>query len=444
MVPDEVQSDGNWKSRGWKSRLRPEQRTWWIGANYFANPPFSLDWARNSEQAPNTWFRRPPRDPKFLNSLYSPCTDLRGHCVYFNDCPSGKMLSTYGKIFLDIENDGIGLLNRQEQANLYVYMVKTIKENVLPGTEIGSIAPTPHNDFGYSRAGAYTAAPEWLWTLPARHTGDSRKRGMPDEIIGKSFGDVADFMMPGVYFLSSDFDYNLPRTGDADRHWLAMTLHEQEVNAYLSPKKRIAWQWVFNTQSGNAPNSHKSDHPAPPAVAEGLAIFYWFTGAYGALFWDDAIDLTPDPPVPSDPVQRGIGSDRNYACYEHYVHGLWRLFKHHGDFFNGKEIYMNDQTECSYDGGKTWLKYNASQLKTGNAPFVRYIVNGDQILVAATKPYARPDQTHRVMVRYVRDGYQFYSQINLKGDEIFLGRATMPKAASSNRRAAPRKVTEKG
>ena len=74
------------------------------------------------------------------------------------------------------------------------------------------------------------------------------------------------------------------------------------------------------------------------------------------------------------------------------------------------------------------MAYNASQLKVRNVPIVRAIVNGNQILVAAAKPYARPGQTSRVLVRYIRNGYAFYSEITLTGDEIYLGRATMPRA----------------
>lgn len=248
---------------------------------------------------------------------------------------------------------------------------------------------------------------------------------MPDDILGKSYDDYADFYMPSTYFLYPELDYSARHVLDGDRHWLAGQLGEQEVSRKLSPKKRIAWLWLFNTQNGDFPNSAKAEHPAPPAVAEGLAIFYWFTGAYGGLFWDDHNELIPDQPSPTDPMQQGTGNDRHYACYEHYIHGLWRLFKHHSDLFTGKETYLNEETECSYDGGKTWYKYNANQLKTRDLPFVRAIVNGNQILVAATKAYARPADTNQVMLRYVQNGYKFYTTIKLKGDEIYLGRATM-------------------
>jgi|GEM_PF-1619315 len=428
MVPDEIAEEQGRRPASWRSRLKPSQRALWIGQQYFADPPFSLGWARNSEQAAETWYRRPWGDPNARQSLFNAGMELCGGCVTFNDCPSGRLVNTFGYVLLDIENEGISQALRQEQVNLYVYLVKTIKDHSLPTTLVGSIAPIPHTTFGYSRARSYRTEPEWHWAMPAKHTATSRQRGMPDDIVGKTYADVADFQMPHSYYLYPDFDPASSHTDDGDRHWLASMLADQEINGKLSPKKRIAWQWLFNTQSSAFPNSGKAEHGAPPNVAEGMAVFYWFTGAYGAVLWDDHNQLTPDQPSPADPGLRGLGNDRNYAPYEHYIHGLWRLFNHHRDLFNGREQYLNEQTECSFDGGKTWYRYNANQLKTRNLPFVRAIVNGDQILLAATKPYARQNELTRVKVRYVQNGYQFYTDLALKGTEIYLGRATLPKA----------------
>ncbi|MBD2704564.1 hypothetical protein IC229_28240 [Spirosoma sp. BT702] len=426
MVPNvEIWKDG-FPAKGWKSPLDIRQRSWIVYRNYFTDS-FGLNWAINSDMGNETVYKAPAPKPGARinrNTLYQASSELSGGCIAFGDCPPGGMKSTYGFIFLDIENETYTVKDRQEQANLYTFMVKTIKDNSIPQTEVGSIDPVAHNSFGYSRAEDYTDTIRWLYNMPAKHTATSRQRGMTDDILGKSFVDLADFQMPGTYFLYPEFDYSFPHTGNGDRHWLAAVLGEQEVNRRLSPKKRLAWQWVFNTQ-GDFPKSAKAEHPAPPAVAEGTAIFYWFTGAYGALFWDDHNELTPDQPSPTDPALQGLGNDRVYACYEHYIHGLWRLFKHHGDLFNGKENYLNEATECSYDGGKTWYKYNANQIKTRDFPFVRAIVNGNQVLIAATKAYAQPQQYNQVMFRYIQNGYSFYTTINLKGDEIYLGRATM-------------------
>ncbi|WP_020600566.1 hypothetical protein [Spirosoma panaciterrae] len=429
MIPNvEIWGGDSYPPGGWKSTLQINQRASILYRGYFRDS-FGLGWSEDNGKADQTMYRvAAPRPNAPLNrqTVFQSALELNGNCVGFGDCPSTGWKSTYGLIFLDIENN-YGIKNLQEQVNLYTYLVKTIKENASPQTLVGSIDPVAHNSFGYSRTSDYQAGVDEFLTMPVRHTASSRQRGLPDNLIGKTYSDYADFLMPGTYYLYPELDYSAQHNSDGDRHWLAALLGEQEVNMKLSPKKRIAWHWLFNTQNAEFPGSAKAEHPTPPAVSEGMGIFYWFTGAYGVLFWDDHTDLIPDQPAPSDPSQTGLGNDRNYACYEHYVHGLWRLFKHHSDLFNGRETYLNETTECSYDGGRTWYKYNANQLKTRNLPFVRAIVNGNQILIAATKAYARPDQTSQVMVRYVDNGYRFYTTLTLKGDEIYLGRAAMPR-----------------
>ncbi|MCY7358346.1 MAG: hypothetical protein LH609_12980, partial [Rudanella sp.] len=415
------------KASSWQSRLLPEQRALILYQNYFTEPPFSLGWARNSELARSTYFQQPAGSARPYQSIGRAMSELSGGCVGFNDCPSTGQANTFGKIYFDIENEGTRAENEQEHANLYVYKMWALRKVLSPYTEIGGIGPVPHNSYGYSRSSDYSnPAPDWLWTMPARQIDatNTRGRGMPDDIVGKSFGGLADFQMPGTYFLSSDFDYAASHNGDEDRHWLASLLGEQEVNMKLSSKKRVAWQWLFNTQSTTPGEAERAELPAPPAVAEGIGIFYWFTGAHGTVFWDDWGDLTPDAPVV--PGRENLDNNRNYACYEHYIHGLWRLFKHHGDMFNGQEKYINEQTECSYDNGKTWYRLNANALKRSGFQFARIIVNGDDILIAATKAYASPNEQSQLMVRYVQGNYRFYTTINLKGDEIFLGRAKMP------------------
>lgn len=429
MTSEEIQIVKAPKAPGWKSRLSVDQRAYILYQNYFIDFPFNLPWGRNSELASQTYFLR-PEGSNSRESLGQAMFELGGGCLTFGDCPENGRYSTYGKIFFDIENDGTSFDNRQEQANLYAYKMWALRQVISPQTEIGGIMPTPYNSFGYSRSSDFAnTSVEWLWNTPAQHIDATNTRGrrMPDDIVGKSYSDYAHFQMPGTYFLISDFDYAISHNADDDRHWLASLVGEQEVNSKLSPKKRIAWQWLFNTQSADIPHGGKATVPAPPAIAEGTAIFYWFTGADGTIFWDDHGDLFANQPTPSDPGQQGIGNDRNYSCYEHYLHGSWRLFKHHGDMFDGQEKYLNENTECSFDNGKAWYKLNANQLKTSGLPFVRAIINRDQILIAATQPYAAPSKTSRVLVRYNQDGYRFTTAVDLQGDAIFLGRARMPR-----------------
>ncbi len=440
MTTDELRIPGDQKPVGWTSRLRQSQRALVVTRNALYDPPsnpFNLLWAANSNDAPNTWFFRPKGDPNFRNSLGQAMNEQDGGCYGFGDCPPKTEINTYGRIFLDLENDGIADSLRQEQVNLYVFMMAALRDSVSAATEIGSISPTPHNGFGLARPTDYGVAADWLWSSPAQHTPaipaknvlSSQQRGMPDRILNQTFSDLTDFQMPGAYFSYKALTYTLPTGTHADpgtQHWLAGLLADQEVNAGLSSKKRISWQWMFNTQDGYAGGRNKADTPAPPAIAEGTAIFYWFTGAAGAVFWDDMKDLTPNTNTlpDTDPAQ-GLGNDRNYASYEHYLHGLWRLFHHHADLFDGREKYLNQQTDCSFDNGQTWHRYNAVELKTNELPIARAIVNGDQILITATAPYAPTGQKTSLLVRYQQPPFDFTTAIDLTGDEIFLGRATM-------------------
>ncbi|MBO0930572.1 hypothetical protein [Fibrella aquatilis] len=424
---EEVARDPNNIKPGWKSRLTFDQRTDGVGQHHFRLNPYNIPWAGDGKLAPETYFRPMPGNPNKLQNIYSAIQGLAGSCQTYNDCPNGRDKSGYSKIFFDIENEGVPDNVLQEQANLYTYFVKATRDLADPRTQIGSIGPTPLNGFGYSRAMDYDAkAPFPLWDMKARHTSTSRQRGMPDDIVGKSFSDYVDFQMVGCYYVYPDFDYTIPHTGDADRHWLASVLAEQENNIRLSNKPRLGYVWMFNTQ-GPFNNSHKASNPAPPAVAEGTAVFYFMTGAYGCIFWDDLVEIHPDQPTPKDPERQGLDSDRVYACYEHFIHGLWRLFKHHGDMFTNDATFLNQNTECSYDGGQNWYKYNSNQIKTRGLPYARAIVKGNQILIAASMPYAKPAQKTSLMVRYVDNGYRFYTTVRLNGDEIYLGRATMEK-----------------
>ncbi|WP_020606296.1 hypothetical protein [Spirosoma spitsbergense] len=435
-IDEKISGPESAKPPGWTSPLKQSQRALIVYQNYLYYPPdnpFNLLWARRDSYAPYTYFRRPPGDPYILNSVGAAMDHMAYECAAFGDC-QGAPLNTFGHIFMDIENDYTYFENRQQNVNLYAYMMYTLRKACSPATQIGSIGPVPHNNFGFTRYADYDAGVDWGWSMPAQHTDavpdlgvlSSRQRGMPDAIVGKSFSDYVDFQMPGVYYTSMAFDYSYPHNGEMDTHWLASVLGEQEINSALSPKKRIAWQWMFNTQSPDYPNSPNADYPVPPVMAEGHAIFYWLTGADGVLFWDDEVNLTPNRNSlpPGDP-NKGLGSDRNYACYEHYIHGTWRLFNHHKDMFNGRERYLNQETECSFDKGLTWHKYNAGDLKRKNLPFARAMVNGNQILIAATAPYVAADKKTSLMVRYIDNNYQFTTEINLTGDEIYLGRATM-------------------
>ena len=149
-------------------------------------------------------------------------------------------------------------------------------------------------------------SPTGSGTCPPGKQPPAKSAVCPTTSLVNHFPDYVDFQMPGTYYLYPEFDYSAQHTGDGDRHWLAALLGEQEVNMKLSPKPRIAWQWLFNTQSGDYPGSAKAEHPAPPAVAEGMGIF---TGLRGpTVYYSGTTTKTLFPTSRRPPTQpyRGL------------------------------------------------------------------------------------------------------------------------------------------
>ncbi len=201
MVPDvEIWHDIN-VPPGWKSPLTIDQRAFILYRNYFLDS-FNLPWAADNTKATEVIYKLPPSAPETRNNLYQACKELDGTCYRFGDCgPTyDSWRGTIGTVVLDIENN-YGISNEQEQANLYTFMMKNLKKSFSPQTEIGSVDPLAHNGYGYSRAIDYTAGPDLILNLPAKQTATSHQRGMPDDIVGKSYHDYADYLMAGTYFL---------------------------------------------------------------------------------------------------------------------------------------------------------------------------------------------------------------------------------------------------
>ncbi|TAE34623.1 MAG: hypothetical protein EAZ91_00275, partial [Cytophagales bacterium] len=213
MTVDEKRTPSDPKPAGWRSRLTPDQRALIIYQDYMFGQPFNIPWTKTGDLARYTYFEQPNGSSTPQQDLQSAMAELNGGCTNFGDCaPSGNR-STYGKIFFDLENEGVSFENRQDQANLYAYKLWMLRQAVSPYTEIGGIGPVPHNSHGYSRSSDYAVTtPDWLWITGAQHIDatNTRGRGMPDALLGKSFGEQVDFAMPGTYFLSGDFDYNAP------------------------------------------------------------------------------------------------------------------------------------------------------------------------------------------------------------------------------------------
>ncbi|HWV28523.1 MAG TPA: hypothetical protein VN038_02670, partial [Dyadobacter sp.] len=117
--------------------------------------------------------------------------------------------------------------------------------------------------------------------------------------VGGSFYNAMDFLAPSPYYY---YGYDHPIGKD----YLSYLLFSIEANAAWSTKPIIPFVWL---------RVHDSYDPNIPLItdfmAEATAIFPFFSGAKGLWLWENPF----------------LSADRqeNYAPYEHFIYGLYRL-----------------------------------------------------------------------------------------------------------------------
>ncbi|MFN8355538.1 MAG: hypothetical protein U0Y10_13865 [Spirosomataceae bacterium] len=282
---------------------------------------------------------------------------------------------------------------KQAMARKYTLMVKTLKkEKAKPYTLVGTYSPGCPSENFHGRPdylNAYTDPnfKQWIWDYA---------------VGGERFNQYCDIQTPGSYFRIAGEQH--------PTNWLYQLLMDQEVNAAWSKLPRIPVQWMFYTNNENKAIS--------PQMAEGTAIFNILTGAKGIWLWDRGNFITPQktPTI--------VGADgqtyqlRNYASYEYFMAGLYRLSKHNDLLAKQSQAII---PEISTDNGQTFNAYNAAQCRKANKPIARALVAGNEILVAACNPLATTNQRTELVVKVGN----WKDLIVLKGNEVYLGRARM-------------------
>lgn len=205
--------------------------------------------------------------------------------------------------------------------------------------------------------------------------------------VGGAFYKNLDLLTPSCYYY---YDYN---TNPLGRDYLAYMLFVIEANRAWSDKPVIPYVWL---------RYHDAFNPTipfvPPFVAEATAIFPFFSGAKGLWLWEGPVESRQD----------------NYAVYEHFIHGLYRLsqFK---DFFVGDHQLVIPQ--AAVESAKT------------KTPIWRGVVKGNEILIAAQNPYATSDaQMTEVTVQH----RNWQQTIVLRGREVYLCKFDFGTLASVN------------
>lgn len=468
--PIEIYNNGN-PPNNWTSPIPKTKRTFNLSSSYYTQGGIDIQWAQDMSRWAEVFY-----EASGVRNLGVATRALDGLWVKFgqtNEFP-------YDWLLCDVENIGQGIESYfQEHANLWVHLVKTAK-GIVP--KFMTLEPQAYQAFNNPQLSHYTNRPlgttPGIWNTPAVMTTSSQNRGMPSQNVGLAVKDIVDYdsahnyltlqeLLPngtytkvvwnnGVGTASGNvvidhytYDANNP---SKSQNYLATLLAVQEVNRIAAPTKhRMPWIWLFsqNNESVNVAKRYPNgssyiehinvfpDYPASAQFAEGIALFNFMTGIKAAVLWDDAHDLTAGAgvaPVVNNSFNNaynGQDSHRYYHNYDHFMAGLWRMFHNHKHVLDGNEIYLNENTEVSYDGGNSWLKSNALEIKNrgANCPVVRQVVNlastRKRTLVVAQVPYAEAGAQNVVRVRYKTNDINWEDTIVCEGSEVYFGEAIM-------------------
>ncbi|MER0442247.1 T9SS type A sorting domain-containing protein [Emticicia sp. W12TSBA100-4] len=193
--------------------------------------------------------------------------------------------------------------------------------------------------------------------------------------LGGTAFDNQDFYSPAAYYY---YDFPSPLAPD----YLAYLLFQIEVNRAWTSKPIIPFVWLRYSYT---PQFVKKF--IRPFMAEATAIFPFFSGAKGLWLWDDPGTFS---------------NNENYATYEYFINGLYRLSQYKEMFTGNYELVMQTTARDYVDTRK---------------PIWRAVAKGNELLVAAHNPYAK-DENEVVTIEVAYKNYR--QNITLKGYEVFL------------------------
>ncbi|AFK01500.1 hypothetical protein Emtol_0346 [Emticicia oligotrophica DSM 17448] len=193
--------------------------------------------------------------------------------------------------------------------------------------------------------------------------------------IGGAAYDNQDFYSPAAYYY---YDFPNPLAPD----YLAYMLFQIEVNRAWTSKPIIPFVWLRYSYT---PQFVKRF--IRPFMAEATAIFPFFSGAKGLWLWEDP---------------GTFGNNENFATYEYFINGLYRLSQYKEMFSGNYELVIPAPAREYVDTRK---------------PIWRGVAKGNELLVVAHNPYAK-DENEIVTIEVAYKSYR--QMITLKGYEVFL------------------------
>lgn len=171
-------------------------------------------------------------------------------------------------------------------------------------------------------------------------------------------------------------------------------------------------------------------------VAEGQIILAYFSGARGINFVSKYLTKELIAREKVSNLRKGTRYDnvtlgnQNYESYLYTMKAMWRLSQKISvrpnedysffDICDGSEIYVNDETEVSYDNGVNFIKQRALDWQINQTSPILSVVNLEKNIISICALQAYGVEQTTAIVRYIKNGRNFQQSISIPSNKISL------------------------
>jgi hypothetical protein len=215
-------------------------------------------------------------------------------------------------------------------------------------------------------------------------------------------------------------------------------LHSKTLSIFNNGKYIKEWSRYSNllldNTTGQTYDSNFETEIITNLVAEGQVILSYFAGAKGINFNSNLLTNELVPRIKNVNLKKGFRYDdltsgnQNYDAYLYTMKAMWRLSqkipissnKNYSffDICDGDEIYLNYETEVSYDGGINFIKQRALDWQINQKSPVLAVVNLKKNIIAICALQAYNVEQDSATIRYNKNGINFQETILIPINKI--------------------------
>lgn len=219
--------------------------------------------------------------------------------------------------------------------------------------------------------------------------------------------------------------------GDTYLHGKSNAIYHN--NKYIKEYGRYQ-NTLYNVTTGQEYITNFETESITNFIAEGQVVLAYFAGAKGISLASKYLTKTLTPRLKTSFFKKGTRYDdvtvgnQNYEAYNYTMKSMWRLAEKltilpnvaysFFDICDGTEIYLNIDTEVSYDGGINYLKQRALDWQINQKSPVMAVVNLQKNIIAICGLQAYGVEQTSAIVRYNQNGRNFNQTILIPADII--------------------------